>query len=387
MSELENYNCIANFILPTKTRAQNDADFAKEYKDYLEMLTTRAGNQGSFISYVNQSDAMCMFLAMHNRPAVIETFDFWVPETGPDFARFIEDLLSDVQDTLAKSSFYLTTLTGRTYLIRNEYNLVGYLSINQMTSEKNIIFSGDPAFSKILFDFIKSRVSLQLPMSVKRLDGSGQNVVTQIKRIKDKKPIADFAAFFPCLDRTPAEIMEAFSASDANVLFIYGAAGLGKTQFIREMVRAKKGKGDVFMADTFEVFKHPGLVPYIHNMKDGSWFITEDSTDMIQKRDDGNSLMAGILNATEGLSSGNVKFVISTNIDHLREVDSALIRPGRTFAAYHFTALTAKQGVAARAAIGLPSIDFDNQSKVTLAEALNWEEYQALKAQQTKVGF
>lgn len=387
MSELKNHTClVTNDILPEQN-AQEVVYFAKQYQTFLDLVVTRMGPVGSFTVNTTQSGAMAMFLAMHNLPMSHEIFDFWVESTGSDFNQFIFDLLEEGKTLFNDKGFYLTNLGPRSYLVRTKTHLVGHLSFTQATSEKSVMCTGDPEFAKLIFELVQSKVTLQLPMTVKRLKTTGANIGSQVKRIKGKKPITDFLGFFPCLDKSPKEIIQDFEASDANVLFIYGEPGLGKTQFIREMVREKGADASIYIADTIEVFTHPELVPFIHDMKDGSWFITEDSTQMIEKRESGNSLMAGILNATEGLSSGNVKFIISANIDNLRDVDPALIRPGRTFAAYHFKPLDKKQANRARAAIGLESLTFDNKDKLTLAEALNWETHLALEVQKSKVGF
>ncbi|MBW6072289.1 hypothetical protein, partial [Pseudomonas aeruginosa] len=98
--------------------------------------------------------------------------------------------------------------------------------------------------------------------------------------------------------------------------------------------------------------------------------ITEDSDKMVAKREDGNSNMAGLLNATAGLVSTKTKIIISTNLPTLRDVDEALVRPGRAFDILTFKTLTAEQANDARIANGLEPVDFVGNN-FTLAEALN----------------
>lgn len=382
------YKIFNHFTRPMT--AVSSVGFEKEYLQYMDFLKFRCGSHGDRDSLTSMRSAMIYLLGMYNRVNVIEILDFWVGHSGSDFEEFVNKSVVEMTYKLGleKEHGFVPLSTTR-FLVRQRDQIVGLLAFGQSTSEKYIMAIGEPWLSDKVFNFWKERVDLNLPSTVIRLDGSNPTLIKrQVKRIKNKRPVNNPKTFFPHVDKTPAQMLTEFESSDANVLFLYGEAGLGKTQFIREMISIKnKSGGKVYMADTVEVFQHPALVPFIHDLKDGSWFVTEDSTEMVAKRTEGNSLMAGILNASEGISSGNVKFIISANITSLKDVDSALIRPGRTFAAYQFKSFTPEQGNAARLAVDLEPIDFGDTKVLTLAEALNWKEYQALKAQQTKVGF
>lgn len=376
-----------NFYNEPCTKDGVDA-FEKDFLAFMDIHERVMVKDNSFLSTPGNKIAISLFLSSRSREAHFSLFNFWVEAISDTFSDIMDEKLKEIEPMLNERDFYLLRFCPNRYLIRSHNQIVGQIFFGQATSEKYLSSTGSQEFIDIIEPKFKEFFPTPIPMSIIRLDGTMPRIMSQVKQIKEKAPITDPRSFFPSLDKTPVEIAEAFDKSSANVMIIYGEAGLGKTQFIREMVRAKKRREEpVYIADTIEVFNHPGLIPFIHDMKDHSWFISEDSNAMIEKRSEGNSLMAGILNASEGISSGNVKFIISVNKPSLKDVDSALVRPGRTFAAYHFKALTRDQANAARKAIGLESLDFDNKDKLTLAEALNWEDYLALEGQVIKFGY
>ncbi len=97
--------------------------------------------------------------------------------------------------------------------------------------------------------------------------------------------------------------------------------------------------------------------------------ILEDCDDMISSRSDGNKAMSRILNISDGLVSLPArKFVFSTNLPSLSNVDPALLRPGRCFGAIQFNKLSPSEADAAAASIGISK---KHTSSVTLSTALN----------------
>jgi ATP-dependent 26S proteasome regulatory subunit len=95
----------------------------------------------------------------------------------------------------------------------------------------------------------------------------------------------------------------------------------------------------------------------------------------VAKREDGNSTMSALLNATSGIIPTNVKIIISTNLTSLNKVDQALLRPGRTFKVLQFKNLNVEQAVNVRSSMNLEPVDFSTAGKeISLAEAINWHE-------------
>lgn len=212
--------------------------------------------------------------------------------------------------------------------------------------------------------------------------GISANVLPRIKRSLGVKP----ELFWPNFTQTPRELFEGFLKSDATVLILYGEPGLGKTQFIHELLDCME-KGKIHSNDNKDVFNHPEFIETLVKLKKDDIFITEDGMEMLRKREDGNSTMVGVLNATQGLNSSGSKFIISTNYTDLRDIDPALIRPGRTYRAIEFKKLTVEQANELRAAYERPVVDFGDKKSLTLAEALNWEDFIETESQRRSFGF
>jgi ATP-dependent 26S proteasome regulatory subunit len=100
--------------------------------------------------------------------------------------------------------------------------------------------------------------------------------------------------------------------------------------------------------------------------------VVEDADLIMAKRSDGNHRMSEILNATSGIASDNhSKFILSTNLKSIDDIDPALLRHGRCFDVLCFRELTANEAAVVRAARGMSPRDFSSNRDYKLAEVLN----------------
>ena len=338
----------------------------------------------------NQVLQMRFFQLVEREAVRIYTFINYERPFGDPVFQFEMEVLKVFLDKMNRHGIYTEPFSHRSFFIFREDKIVGTCQMEDNGSQQQFYYVGDLSIGKILKDIFNSFQSKEKSICIRRLCLSGNNdVQSQYKTLKQRRPVTDPEAFWPFAPKPPREMAAEFEASDSNVLILYGEPGLGKSQYIAEMIKWKdeNSYGTVFVCDDNPVFKSPRFTPYVHDMASNSWLVTEDAHEMIEARDMGNSLMAGILNAAEGITSGNVKFIISTNITSLKDVDHALYRPGRTLRVIPFKSLTPAQANAARAAVGHLPIDFGNVSKLSLAEALNWEAYQALQSEIKQGGF
>lgn len=179
---------------------------------------------------------------------------------------------------------------------------------------------------------------------------------------------------FPFIGQTPAEVWKEFARSNSNVMLHLGPPGTGKSSFIQELLKARGwDSGGVYLADSDAVLTHPDFITYIRNLPRGSVVVVEDTDRLLAKREDGNQVMAGLLNSTAGIVPTSTKLLITTNLTNLNRVDPALLRAGRTHRVLHFRSLTIEQTYMAREAVGRPNIELPNQ-EMTLAEALNHDD-------------
>ena len=68
--------------------------------------------------------------------------------------------------------------------------------------------------------------------------------------------------------------------------------------------------------------------------------LIEDADTYVKSRESGNELIKRFLNVADGISSDvNKKIVFSTNLPNIKDIDSALICPGRCFDVLQFRKL------------------------------------------------
>ena len=180
------------------------------------------------------------------------------------------------------------------------------------------------------------------------------------------------------------DFVKEYLASNANVLIFYGERGTGKTTFIRTLM-AKIGREKNFITTDEQTMVSGPFRGWLESIGSDAVIAMEDANNLTRTRESGNVGMISLLNASDGVVPTNSKIIISTNLSHLSEVDDALIRSGRTFAAVKFDKLPALQANAARAKAGLPEVEIA-ENTLTLADAMNYENLHRVHKKQ-RTGF
>lgn len=259
--------------------------------------------------------------------------------------------------------------------ITTDDNIIAFLEFDATQLSTKVRCKG---IDVVVVEFFKRLIELcpgDVTPGIRRIQIMSGNMRAYKETIKPLPPLANYAAAYPFMDQTPAEVWADFAASKSNVLLLIGPPGTGKSSFTMEMLNSRGWDHPTYLADSDEVLSNPALINFVRDLPKGSVVVTEDSDNIVAKREDGNSLMSGLLNATAGLISTDTKFVISTNLASLAKVDPALIRPGRTFKVIHFRKLTLDEALTARAVLDLPYLELPNDgSGLTLAEVLNTED-------------
>lgn len=363
-----------------------------EMKAFYELSSVGAAvNDRGYTGIVLDNQFIAKYLRVNERACTFMRYNVKCDcRTRDEHHVFVRLLLNQLIGDVEETGYHFDTMGQDSLFLFERGKLVGVLMYSNFGKEQRLRFVGCPVVAEKMIEICQEHDQTKPSISTGRLalDKEG-NVRDYGKPLKSRRTVKDPKAFWPHAPLPPAEMAAAFEASDSSVLILYGEPGLGKSQYIAEMIKWKDANspGTAFICDDKPVFQSPQFTPFVHDLVDGSWLITEDAHEMIASREDGNSLMSGILNAAEGLTSGNVKFIISTNITSLRDVDTALYRPGRTFRVIPFKTLNVEQANAARVAIGFEPIDFGDKTKLSLAEALNWEAYTALQKEVTQTGF
>lgn len=200
---------------------------------------------------------------------------------------------------------------------------------------------------------------------------SSRKIVIPIEKMD--KPHIDF---YPVLKRmgftSIDEFEEAYMSSNKPLLILIGEGGGGKTTLMGWLAMRAKQKNRYMIQHDMPLMSC-GFGPWLLGQGADTLIAIEDSDSKIMmERKRENNQMSAILNFCDGVGSYNNKLLISTNLESLRSVDSALIRVGRLWKAIEFGKLTPDEANQARAAIGKEPYEFTHD--VTLAEAFSPED-------------
>jgi hypothetical protein len=150
------------------------------------------------------------------------------------------------------------------------------------------------------------------------------------------------------------ELIEAYLESNESILILQGAPGLGKTRFIRQIIKEahfylnkEEGKlvGVGYTTDPMMLHEDQLFMDLMQD--DLDMLVIEDVDKQIGSRSNGNDTMIRLLNASDGLVSNmNKKIILSTNLPNVNSVDEALLRPGRCHRILEFKNLSGEQALA-----------------------------------------
>lgn len=168
---------------------------------------------------------------------------------------------------------------------------------------------------------------------------------------------------YPFLEMPVNDVIDDYLNSDACVIILIGPPGTGKTSFIKNLIH--RSKSDAKISYDEKILNSDGMFAgFIED--DSKFLVIEDADVFLSAREDGNSMMHRFLNVSDGLiSATGKKLVFSTNLSSIRDVDSALIRPGRCYAVLEFRALTRAEAQNVADEIGT---ELPDGSSFTLAE-------------------
>lgn len=193
-------------------------------------------------------------------------------------------------------------------------------------------------------------------------DGNSVNVPLRT----DRTPMSEMYPFLG--EESIEDFYDRYIDSDASILLLIGPPGTGKTTFIRGLLQHTKSSA-VVTYDSAILEKDYVFAQFIEG--EANVMVMEDADTFLKARSEGNSMMHRFLNVGDGLvTTKGKKLIFSTNLPSIRDVDSALIRPGRCFDILHFDNLTQEQAerVAKKAGVTIGQKD-----KWSIAEIFNGE--------------
>lgn len=273
-------------------------------------------------------------------------------------------------------------------LVQTRYGIVHYdgdtvIGVSEISVNKSIMnvdmvamkTLNDSALNEVLdvySGFTEIKSSLEWVYS-----DNGSSITVPLTN--DKKPIEEF---YPFLNgRTLEEYYDEYMASDASVLLLIGPPGTAKTSFIRGLIQHTQKSGLVTY-DTGILSRDSFFAEFI----DGSntFLIMEDADTFLRSRKEENTMMFKFLNVSSGLITvTGKKMIFSTNLPSIKDVDEALIRPGRCHEVLSFDKLTSEQADKVRAKFGMK----ETGKAGTVAEILNQKDNPKQIGKRQTMGF
>jgi len=238
---------------------------------------------------------------------------------------------------------------------------------------------GDQDFVKNTIDKVSSKFPA-VGCSIEWVFG-GDGSSVDVPLNNERMPLKEMYPFLG--EESLEDSYSRFMASSASILLLIGPPGTGKTTFIRGFLQHTKSSA-IITYDS-EILKKDRLFSrFIES--DNSVMVLEDSDTFLKARTDGNTMMHRFLNVGDGLvTTRGKKMIFSTNLPSVRDIDPALIRPGRCFDILNFDSLTKEQALELCNKVGckLPDTVSD---KYSIAEIYN-QRKDAEPSQTSKFGF
>lgn len=218
------------------------------------------------------------------------------------------------------------------FIIDEETN--NYITYNVNSNSTTVRAFGDVTFCEAILESVEEGFDVVTSYIEWIYSNDGNSVNVPLNR--DRLPCNEMYPFLNGEDLT--SYYERFMESSANILLLIGPPGTGKTTFIRGMLSHTESSAMVtYDANILE--KDYLFARFIED--DTSVMVLEDSDAFLKSRADGNTMMHRFLNVGDGLvTTKGKKMVFSTNLPSIRDIDSALIRPGRCFDVVTFSPLT-----------------------------------------------
>lgn len=192
---------------------------------------------------------------------------------------------------------------------------------------------------------------------------------------------------YPWFKDGVSSVIDSYLNSNSSIFLLYGPPGTGKTSFIRHFLTSRNLKGvlsydEAILAD--ELFFNRFITTARYDV-----MIIEDADTMLTSRDkDHNRIMNRFLNVSDGIIKfPSKKFIFTTNSVDLSNIDPALLRKGRCFAATEFRELTPTEAEKVATAANIQNRSWQSKSKWSLAEIFNDDVEEVEKPVIRKMGF
>ena len=281
-----------------------------------------------------------------------------------------------------KEYLFVQTNSSSGFIIQESTN--NFIKFDVNSNSTTVRAFGDAAFADSMIEIVEGNFDVVTSYIEWIYGGDGNSVNVPLNR--DRLPVAEM---YPFLNGESLEsYYDRYMASSANILLLIGPPGTGKTTFIRGLL-AHRNCSAIVTYDAQILEKDGFFARFIED--DAEVMVLEDSDAFLKSRTDGNTMMHRFLNVGDGLvTTKGKKMIFSTNLPSIRDIDSALIRPGRCFDIVEFKPLSlfdAKK-LAEKLDAKLPERKGGEVIEYSIAEVFNQQSEKAQNAKANrKVGF
>jgi hypothetical protein len=274
-----------------------------------------------------------------------------------------------------KNDLHVQGNSSNGIIIERETN--NYIRFDVNSNTTTVRAYGDAEFADAIISLVESKFSVVTSHIEWVYSSDGQSVNVPLNR--DRLPVAEM---YPFLKGESLEsYYDRYMESSANILLLIGPPGTGKTTFIRGLL-AHTNSSAIVSYDSGILDKDGFFARFIES--DDNIMVLEDSDAFLKSRSDGNTMMHRFLNVGDGLvTTKGKKMIFSTNLPSIRDIDSALVRPGRCFDIVTFAELNHDEANALSDRLGAGKVE-SGKSKYSIAEIFN---KQTNKPSERKVGF
>jgi hypothetical protein len=276
-----------------------------------------------------------------------------------------------------RSDLYIQNNSSSGMIIEEETDNFVKFDVNSNTT--TVRAYGDAAYAEDMIEVIEATFDVVTSYVEWIYSGDGNSVNVPLNR--DRLPVEEMYPFLK--GESLNDYYDRYMESSANILLLIGPPGTGKTTFIRGLL-AHRNCSAMVTYDAGILEKDGFFARFIED--DAEVMVLEDSDAFLKSRSDGNTMMHRFLNVGDGLvTTRGKKMIFSTNLPSIRDIDSALVRPGRCFDILTFDSLSQEDADKLAAKLGV-KVEHGKKD-YSLAEIFNKQTHAGISSANRKVGF